>query len=114
MHLSRGILTEGFSHVEKAERVLKLARQVLSRASAPESEFRVFSESKPLVFCFQGSPFLTVLGSNGNMVSRKDAKTAQRSGPRAEVAELADALHSGCSARQGVEVRLLSSALPPF
>ncbi len=30
----------------------------------------------------------------------------------AEVAELADALHSGCSARQGVEVRVLSSA--PF
>ena len=29
---------------------------------------------------------------------------------RAEVAELADALHSGCSARQGVEVRVLSSA----
>src|SRR5271167_2066177 len=28
----------------------------------------------------------------------------------AEVAELADALHSGCSARQGVEVRVLSSA----
>jgi hypothetical protein len=26
------------------------------------------------------------------------------------VAELADALHSGCSARQGVEVRVLSSA----
>ena len=32
---------------------------------------------------------------------------------RAEVAELADALHSGCSARQGVEVRVLSSA-PEF
>ncbi len=36
----------------------------------------------------------------------------------AEVAELADALHSGCSARQGVEVRVLSSApgsrLPRF
>ena len=31
---------------------------------------------------------------------------------QAEVAELADALHSGCSARQGVEVRVLSSA--PF
>ena len=28
----------------------------------------------------------------------------------AEVAELADALHSGCSSRQGVEVRVLSSA----
>src|SRR5437667_12383019 len=28
----------------------------------------------------------------------------------AEVAELADALHSGCSTRQGVEVRVLSSA----
>ena len=26
------------------------------------------------------------------------------------MAELADALHSGCSARQGVEVRVLSSA----
>ncbi len=31
---------------------------------------------------------------------------------RAEVAELADALHSGCSARKGVEVRVLSSAYP--
>ncbi len=29
---------------------------------------------------------------------------------QAEVAELADALHSGCSSRQGVEVRVLSSA----
>ena len=28
----------------------------------------------------------------------------------AAVAELADALHSGCSARQGVEVRVLSAA----
>ena len=32
------------------------------------------------------------------------------SSPCAEVAELADALHSGCSSRQGVEVRVLSSA----
>src|SRR5438477_12222688 len=33
---------------------------------------------------------------------------------RAEVAELADALHSGCSTRQGVEVRVLSSAPPSW
>ena len=36
------------------------------------------------------------------------------SSPCAEVAELADALHSGCSSRQGVEVRVLSSADQPF
>ena len=34
--------------------------------------------------------------------------------PCAEVAELADALHSGCSSRQGVEVRVLSSAFNPL
>src|SRR5208283_2581540 len=36
------------------------------------------------------------------------------SSPCAEVAELADALHSGCSSRQGVEVRVLSSAYQPL
>lgn len=38
----------------------------------------------------------------------QDPATPARS--YAEVAELADALHSGCSSRQGVEVRVLSSA----
>ena len=33
--------------------------------------------------------------------------------PHADVAELADALDSGSSARKGVEVRILSSALSP-
>ena len=62
---------------------------------------------------------LTRFGANGNMKSVVNISIASTGGrwpvaaPAivcAEVAELADALHSGCSARKGVEVRVLSSA----
>jgi hypothetical protein len=62
---------------------------------------------------------LTGFEANGNMKAVVNAGVASTGGrwrvaaPSivcAEVAELADALHSGCSARQGVEVRVLSSA----
>ena len=65
--------------------------------------------------------FLTRFEANGNMKNAANDSVALKGGCRptaapatvcAEVAELADALHSGCSARQGVEVRVLSSA--PF
>ena len=61
---------------------------------------------------------LTALEADGNMKAVVNASAASNGGRwlaapsivYAEVAELADALHSGCSARQGVEVRVLSSA----
>jgi hypothetical protein len=62
---------------------------------------------------------LTGFEANGNMKAVVNAGVSSTGGrwqvaaPSivcAEVAELADALHSGCSARQGVEVRVLSSA----
>ena len=46
----------------------------------------------------------------GNRLSSRRSIPAGEAPLRAEVAELADALHSGCSTRQGVEVRVLSSA----
>ena len=62
---------------------------------------------------------LTGFEANGNMKAVVIVRVASNGVRRrvaapsiahAEVAELADALHSGCSARQGVEVRVLSSA----
>src|SRR5690348_7455867 len=63
-------------------------------------------------------PSLTEGAPDGNMnlqrkrwlLSAESARTVKPRCVSAEVAELADALHSGCSTRQGVEVRVLSSA----
>src|SRR5207249_5256308 len=62
---------------------------------------------------------LTEICLDGNIGARRirpfqALDSGRRSALRAEVAELADALHSGCSTRQGVEVRVLSSAPNSF
>ena len=64
-----------------------------------------------------GKPRLEAQGRDRDRSGQAAPATIGVAGPtsspntrRAEVAELADALHSGCSARQGVEVRVLSSA----